>query len=97
MAKTGRCPLDHQLDLVRGNTPGVARLIKAPRRKTQACKTPKTSKPTPSQVVHFEVAGDTTRNSTKSGKPGSPFSRPSEQRLPVGRRRHKIHDPANFS
>lgn len=26
-AKTGRCPLDHQLDLARGNTPGVARLI----------------------------------------------------------------------
>jgi hypothetical protein len=27
MAKTGRCPLDHMLDLVRGNTPGVAKLI----------------------------------------------------------------------
>jgi hypothetical protein len=27
MAKTGRCPLDHQLDLVRGNRPRVARII----------------------------------------------------------------------
>lgn len=26
-ARTGRCPLDHALDLVRGHTPGVARLI----------------------------------------------------------------------
>ena len=26
-ARTGRCPLDHALDLVRGHTPGLARLI----------------------------------------------------------------------